>query len=345
MRGFLERKGVSLSVREYFITALSYMALGLFSSLIIGLIVKTIGEQLIIYLSPALAEMMIEMGSFAMDNTVMGGAIGVAIAYGLKAPSLVLFSSLFAGAFGAELGGPVGSYIATVFAVEIGKIVYQETRIDIIVTPLVTITVGYIVGAFFGPPINTAIIGFGEIINWATEQQPFIMGILVAVLMGWALTAPVSSAAIAIMLSLDGLAAGAATIGCAAQMVGFAVSSYRENGVGGLLAQGIGTSMLQVANIIKNPRIIIPPTVAGILLAPIATVWLEMTNNPSGAGMGTSGFVGQIMTFESMGFSWEVLVYVLLLHIIGPAIISIICSEWMRKRGWIKPGDMKITYE
>lgn len=345
MKDFLERKGVSLSVREYVITALSYMALGLFSSLIIGLIMKTVGEQLVVYLSPALAEMMIEMGNFAMDNKIMGGAIGVAIAYGLKAPSLVLFSALFAGAFGAELGGPVGSYVATLFAVEIGKIVYQETRVDIIVTPLITITVGYIVGAFIGPPINSAMVGFGEIINWATEQQPLLMGILVAVLMGWALTAPISSAAIAIMLSLDGLAAGAATIGCAAQMVGFAVSSYRENGVGGLLAQGIGTSMLQVANIIKNPLIIIPPTVAGIVLAPIATVWLGMTNNPSGAGMGTSGLVGQIMTFESMGFSWEVFLYILLLHIIGPAVISLICSEWMRKIGWIKPGDMKLSYE
>jgi hypothetical protein len=345
MKSFLTRKGVTLSIREYVITALSYMALGLFSSLIIGLIIKTVGEQLVIYIFPGLADMMIEMGSFAMDNKVMGGAIGVAIAYGLKAPPLVLFSSLFAGAFGAELGGPAGSYIAVLFAVEFGKVVYQETRVDIIVTPLVTIAVGYFIGAFIGPPINSAMIGFGEIINWSTEQQPFIMGILVAVLMGWALTAPISAAAIAIMLSLDGLAAGAATVGCAAQMVGFAVSSYRENGIGGLLAQGIGTSMLQVANIIKNPQILIPPTVAGIILAPIATVLLEMTNNASGAGMGTSGFVGQIMTFESMGFSWEVLVSILLLHLVGPAVLSLVLSEWMRKKGWIKPGDMKINYE
>ena len=345
MKSFLRRKGVVLSIREYVITALSYMALGLFSSLIIGLIIKTVGEQLVIYLSPGIAEAMIEMGSFAMDDKVMGGAIGVAIAYGLKAPPLVLFSSLFAGAFGAELGGPAGSYIATLFAVEFGKVVYQETRVDIIVTPLVTIGVGFLLGAFIGPPIHSAMVGFGEIVNWSTEQQPFIMGILVAVLMGWALTAPISAAAIAIMLSLDGLAAGAATIGCAAQMVGFAVSSYRENGVGGLLGQGIGTSMLQVANIIKNPRILIPPTVAGVVFAPVATVLLGMTNNASGAGMGTSGFVGQIMTFESMGFSWAILISIVLLHFVGPAVVSLVISEWMRKKGWIQPGDMKITYE
>jgi len=345
MKGFLKRKGVSLSIREYVITALSYMALGLFSSLIIGLIIKTAGEQLVIYLSPSLANTLVEMGSFAMDNKIMGGAIGVAIAYGLKAPPMVLFSALFAGAFGAELGGPAGSYVSVLIAVEAGKIVYQETRVDIIVTPLVTIVAGYLVGAFIGPSINKVMVWFGEVVNWSTEQQPFIMGILVAVLMGWALTAPISAAAIAIMLSLDGLAAGAATIGCAAQMVGFAVSSYRDNGFGGFLAQGIGTSMLQVANIIKKPIIIVPPTIAGIVLAPFATVWLELMNNPSGAGMGTSGFVGQIMTFESMGFSMDVLWSILFLHIIGPAVISLLISEWFRKKGWIKPGDMKISYE
>ncbi|HLR79757.1 MAG TPA: PTS sugar transporter subunit IIC [Bacillota bacterium] len=338
MKDFLQKKGVSLSVREYVITALSYMALGLFSSLIIGLIIKTIGEQLGI---PSF----VEMGGFAMDNKVMGGAIGVAIAYGLKAPPLVMFSVLFAGAFGAELGGPAGSYVAALFATECGKVVYNTTRVDIIVTPLVTIMVGFFTSTFIGSPINTFMVWFGQIINWSTEQQPFIMGILVAVLMGWALTAPISSVAIALMLSLDGLAAGAAAVGCSAQMIGFAVSSYRDNGIGGLLAQGLGTSMLQVANIIKNPLIIIPPTVAGAVLAPFASVWLGLTNNPSGAGMGTSGLVGQIMTFESMGFSLDVLWSILLLHIIAPAIISLLISEWFLKKGWIQPGDMKIAYE
>lgn len=345
MKAFLQRKGVSLSIREYLITALSYMALGLFSSLIIGLIIETLGEQVVMRFSPGLAESLIEMGNFAMDTKIMGGAIGVAIAYGLKAPPLVLFSALFAGAFGTELGGPAGSYITALLAIEFGKLVYKETKVDIIVTPLVTIIVGFIVGTFIGPPINTFMLGFGEVINWSTAQRPLMMGILVAVLMGLALTAPISSAAIAIMLSLDGLAAGAAVIGCSAQMIGFAVSSYRENGFGGFLAQGIGTSMLQVANILKKPIILLPPTIAGAILAPFATVWLGLTNNPSGAGMGTSGLVGQIMTFESMGFSMYIFWCILILHVIAPAIISLAISEWFRSKGWIKPGDMKINYE
>src|SRR5690625_4813942 len=322
------------------------MTLGLFYSLIIVLIIKTTGEQQIMidYL-PKVAEGLRDMGGFAMDSKIMGGAIGVAIAYGLKAPPMVLFSALFAGAFGAELGGPAGSYVTALLATEFGKIVYKETRIDIILTPLTTIVVGFVTGSFIGPPIQSFMTGFGEIINWSTEQQPLIMGILVAVLMGWALTAPISSAAIAIMLSMDGLAAGAATIGCAAQMIGFAASSYRDNGIGGFMALGLGTSMLQVANIIKKPLIIVPPTIAGIVLAPFATVWLGLTNNAAGAGMGTSGFVGQIMTFESMGFSWELLWIVLLFHFILPAAVSLLVSEYFWRKGWIKQGDMKITYE
>src|SRR5699024_9083075 len=339
MKAFLKKKGVSLSVKKYVITALSYMALGLFSSLIIGLIIKTIGEQI-----PGFS-FFVEMGEFAMETKVMGGAIGVAIAYGLNAPSLVLFSALFAGAFGAELGGPTGSYVASVLAGECGKIVYQTTRVDILVTPFMTILVGFLTGKFIGPPIDALMTWFGELINWATTQQPFIMGILVAVLMGWALTAPISSAAIAFMLSIDGLAAGAAAVGCSAQMIGFAVASYRDNGLGGFLAQGLGTSMLQIANIIKNPLILIPPTVAVAMLAPIATVWLQLENNSAGAGMGTSGLVGQIMTFETMGFSWRVFWSILLLHVIAPAIISLIVTAAFRKNNWIKSGDMKIVYE
>ncbi|GAA0431174.1 PTS sugar transporter subunit IIC [Lentibacillus halophilus] len=344
MKAFLKRKGVSLSVRAYVITALSYMALGLFASLIIGLIIQTIGEQAVKWGWDQLA-FFVDMGGYAMETKIMGGAIGVAIAYGLNAPPLVLFSALFAGAFGAELGGPAGSYVTALIATEFGKIVYKTTRVDIIITPFVTILVGFAIGTFIGPPINAFMSWFGGIINWSTDQQPLIMGILVAVLMGWGLTAPISSLAIAIMLSIDGLAAGAATIGCAAQMVGFASASYRENGVGGLLAQGIGTSMLQVANVLRNPVIIIPPTIAGAVLAPFATVWLELENNDLGAGMGTSGLVGQIMTFESMGFSWHVLGSMVALHVIGPAIISFVLAEWFRKKGWIKPGDMKIDYE
>lgn len=338
MKQYLADKGITLSAREYIITALSYMALGLFSSLIIGLIFKTIGEQLNI-------ASFVEIGTFAMDSKIMGGAIGVAIAHGLKAPPLVLFSALFAGAFGAELGGPAGSYVAVLFATEFGKLVYKLTRVDIIVTPFITIFIGYVTGKLIGMPINTFMLWFGDIINWSTTQRPFIMGILVAVLMGWALTAPISSVAIAFMLSLDGLAAGAAAIGCSAQMIGFAVSSYRDNGVGGFLAQAIGTSMLQVPNILRNPAIIIPPTMAGAILAPIGTVWLQMANNTAGAGMGTSGLVGQIMAFETMGFTMQVFWAVLILHIIAPAFISFLFTVFFKKLGWIKLGDMKISYE
>lgn len=345
MLGYVRKKGVSLSIREYIITALSYMALGLFASLIIGLIIETLGEQVVIHFSPEIASALMEMGSFAMDTKIYGGAIGVAIAYGLKAPPLVLFSSLFAGAFGAEMGGPVGSYLSVLFAVEIGKIVYKMTRIDIIITPLITIIVGFTVGSLIGAPMQTFMESFGQMIEWAVMQQPIIMGMVVAVLMGWALTAPLSSAAIALMLSLDGLAAGAATIGCAAQMIGFATISYRDNGFGGALAQGIGTSMLQVSNIIKKPIILLPPTIAGAILAPFGTVWFQMTSNAAGAGMGTSGFVGQIMTFESMGISASVIWQILVLHIIGPMVISYVLIVFFRKRGWVKDGDMKILYE
>ena len=342
MRSFLKRKGVQLSFHAYFVTALSYMALGLFSSLIIGLIIKTIGEQTDLWV---LSESFIEMGTLAMDTKIWGGAIGAAIAYGLKAPPLVIFAALFSGAAGAEVGGPAGSYIAALFATEFGKLVSKETKIDIILTPFATIIVGYMMGGLIGAPIGQFMTGVGNIINWATQQQPLLMGVLVAILMGVALTAPISSLAIALMLSLDGIAAGAATVGCAAQMIGFATISYRDNGFGGALAQGVGTSMLQIANVVKKPIIILPPTIAGAILAPLATMWLTMENNAAGAGMGTSGFVGQIMTFESMGFSWKVLSMIIGLHFIGPAVISYGLAVWFRKKGWIEPGDMAIEYD
>jgi uncharacterized membrane protein len=309
------------------------MALGLFSSLIIGLIVRTAGQQLgIAFLT--------DMGQLAMS--LMGPAIGVAVAYGLGAPRFVLFASVVTGAAGAQLGGPAGSFAAALLGVEFGKLISQETKLDIIITPFVTIAVGYLVAVFIGPGINRAMLGLGDMIMWATVQQPFVMGILVATLMGLALTAPISSAAIAIMLGLEGVAAGAATVGCAAQMVGFAVASFRENGISGLVSQGLGTSMLQIGNIVKNPRILLPPTIAGMILAPFATVMFKMVNIPEGAGMGTSGLVGQIMTFSVMGFSWGTLAIVAMLHFVGPAVISLIVSEAMRKAGWIRFGDMKI---
>lgn len=309
MTTFLEKKGVYPSLQTYVIDALSFMTLGLFSSLIIGLIMSTVGELAQQHIHPAFSFLQ-SVGDTAMS--FMGPAIGAAVAYGLKALRLVLFSALITGAMGAELGGPVGSLLASLVSTEIGKLVSQETKVDIIVTPFTTILVGFAVAKFVGPPMNSMITTFGGFIKWATVQQPFVMGILVAVFMGLALTAPISSAALAIMLGLDGLAAGAATVGCAAQIMGFAASSFRENGWGGFIAQGIGTSMLQVSNIIKNPWILLPPTFASAILGPISIIFFHMENNPAGAGMGTSGLVGQLMTIETMGSRFEVLFAILL---------------------------------
>ncbi|WP_332697576.1 PTS transporter subunit IIC [Halalkalibacter lacteus] len=340
MKDFLKKKGIDLSWRTYFITALSHMALGLFASLIIGLIIRTVGEQIVHLGVDGVGAWLREVGGLAMS--LMGPAIGVAVAYGLKAPKLVVFSAIISGAAGASLGGPAGAFVAAVISSEIAKLISGETKLDIILTPLVTILTGFLSASLIAPWIQAGMQQFGALIMWGTEQQPIIMGIIVATLMGLALTAPISSAALAIMLEIEGIAAGAATVGCAAQMVGFAVSSYRENGWSGLVSLGIGTSMLQVPNVVKNPYILIPPTVAGALLAPIATVGFGMTNNSAGAGMGTSGLVGPIMTFTHMGFSSSVLIAVILLYFAGPAIISLAIAEWMRKRGTIRFGDMKI---
>lgn len=338
MLQFLHKKGVTLSPRDYFITALSYMALGLFSSLLIGLIIKTIGEK-------ADIDTFVEMGAFAMDPKIVGAAIGVAVAAALKAPLLVLFSSVFVGAYAGQIGGPAASYVAVLIATEIGKLAFKSTKVDIIVVPFTTFFFGYFVAKLIGVPINELMTSLGSLINWSTEQQPFVMSVLVATLMGLALTAPISSAAIAFMLGLEGVAAGAAVIGCSAQMVGFAVTSYKENGIGGLVAQGIGTSMLQIGNIVKNPLILIPPTVAGIISAPLAISVFGMTNNKAGAGMGTSGLVGQFMAFETMGFSLRTMILVVVFHIIVPLLVSLLIVFYMRRKGWIKPGDMKLAYE
>ena len=290
-QSFLQRKNIVFSLHRYGIEALGAMALGLFSSLIVGLILKVIGDKTGI-------KLLTDYGLQAM--AMMGPAIGVAVAFGLKAPPLVLFASTITGMAGAKLGGPAGCFVAAVIGAEFGKLVSKETKVDIIITPMVTIITGVATGVFIGPTINTMMVALGALIMKATELQPIPMGILVSVLMGLILTAPISSAAVAMMLKLGGLAAGAATVGCAAQMVGFAVASYRENGWGGLVSQGLGTSMLQVPNIVRNPRILIPPTLAGAILGPVATTIWPMTNIPAGAGMGTSGLVGQFGTFEAM---------------------------------------------
>lgn len=273
VKEFLKRKNVNITVQTYLIDALGAMAFGLFASLLIGTIFGTLGRQLQIEIFNVIAD-------YAKSAT--GAALGIAIAHALKAPQLVLFSAATVGIAGNALGGPVGALVATIVAAELGKIVSRETRLDIIVTPGITIISGVLVAQFVGPGVAQFMNWFGNLVKTATEMQPFIMGILVSVLIGIALTLPISSAAICIALSLDGLAGGAATAGCCAQMIGFAVMSYRENKVGGLMAQGLGTSMLQMGNIVLNPRIWIPPTLASMITGPIATMVFRLENIPAG---------------------------------------------------------------
>ncbi|MFS0787550.1 PTS sugar transporter subunit IIC [Shouchella sp. 1P09AA] len=333
MKAFLEKKGVQPSLRTYFIKAMGQMTFGLFATLIIGIIIRTIGEQIQI-------EQIIELGQFTMD--LYGAAIGAAVALALGAPNFVVLATIVCGAAGAFYGGPAGSFLAVIVGAEIGKIVAGETKIDILVTPIATIVSGYSVALLLGAPIQFLMVSIGDAITWATTQQPLIMSSVVAVLMGWALTAPISSAAIAIMLDVQGPVAAAAAIGCAGQMVGFAVASYRDNRVSGLLSIGIGTSMLLVPHIIRNPRILIPPTVASLVAAPVGTMVFGLINNAAGAGMGTSGLVGPIMTFTEMGFTWLIFTQVVVCYVGIPAVVALIVSEWMRKKGWIKQNDMNL---
>ena len=339
MKKYLEQQGIILSPKVYFIDALGAMAFGLFASLLVGTILNSIGNTLNI---PFLIERI-----WPLIGQATGAAIAVSIANALKAPNLVLFASTIVGIGAYELGGPVGVYVATIFGVEFGKLVSKRTKLDIIITPALTILVGVLVGDLIGPGVAAFMTGLGNIIMRATELQPFLMGIVVAVLVGMALTLPISSAAICMMLSLSGLAGGAATVGCAAQMIGFAVISYKDNGVEGLLAQGLGTSMFQVPNIIKNPWIWLPPTLAGAILGPISNLIFKMENTPLGSGMGTSGLVGQISTLNAMAGSRNIsllLIQILFLHFILPAIISYIIYKIMYKKGLIKDNDMKINF-
>lgn len=351
-QSFFQRKDIEISVKRYVQDALSAMALGLFASLLIGLIIKTIGEQLAVLLGgnpeTGVYGFLITVGTLAMS--MMGPAIGVSVAWALKAPPLVLFSAAATGYMGATMmgfgievaGGPAGAFIAVAVGTEIGKMVSKETKVDIIVTPAVSILVGGLVAKLVGPAVGWCMIKLGDSIVTATEWQPFFFGIFIAVVVGLVLTAPISSAALCIMLDLTGLAAGAATVGCCAQMVGFAVISFKENGIGGLFAQGIGTSMIQVPNIIRHPQILIPPTLAAAIVGPISTCVLHMTNNAAGAGMGTSGLVGQIMTFTDMGFTGDVLIRVLIIQIIAPAVLAIIIDRILRKTGVIKGEYYKL---
>ena len=334
MKNFLQKKDIVFSFRRYFVETMGIMTLGIFSSLIIGVILQEIGYR-------AGIDFLFNAGGFARGAT--GYAIGVAVAYGLKAPPLVLFASAVSGYVGFINGGVVGAMVAAILGAELGKLVSKETKVDIIVTPVVTILVGVGTALLVGPPIDHFMSAIGSFIMWATELMPALMGGIVAVVMGMTLTSPISSTAIALAIGLEGLAAGAAVAGGAANMIGFAVSSYRENKVGGLLSQGLGTAMLQLPNIMKNPLIWIPPIVASVFAGIVSAAVFGMHNTPVGAGMGTSGFVGQFGTLYAMGYTRNVFMQIGVVHFLIPAVVSLAVSEFMRKKGWIKFGDMKLT--
>ena len=345
---FLERKNILFSAKRYGIDALGAMAQGLFASLLIGTIIATLGGQIG-------SELLVEVGGFA--KSVSGPAMAVAIGYALQAPPLVLFSLLAVGSAANSLGaagGPLAVLFVAIVAAEFGKAVSKETKVDILVTPLVTILVGVLFAKWCAPAIGAAASAVGQLIMWATELQPFFMGILVSVIVGIALTLPISSAAICAALSLTGLAGGAAVAGCCAQMIGFAVMSFKENKWGGLVSQGLGTSMLQMGNIVKNPRIWIPPTLASAITGPIATCIFKMQmNGPAvSSGMGTCGLVGQIGVYTGWlsdiaagnktaitSLDW---VGLILVCFVLPALLSTLFCEILRKIGWIKEGDLKL---
>lgn len=345
---FLKKKDVELSLKRYGIDALSAMAQGLFASLLIGTIINTIGTQFQI-------EILNKVGSYAMGAS--GVAMAVAIGYALKCPPLVLFSLATIGSAANSLGGaggPLAVLIIAIISGEIGKLISKETKVDIIVTPLVTILVGVLLSSWFAPAIGAAASSFGQMIMWATELQPLLMGIIISAIVGIILTLPISSAAICAALSLTGLAGGAAVAGCCAHMIAFAVISFKENGWAGLFAQGIGTSMLQMGNIIKNPKIAIPAIIASMITGPLATCVfrLEMNGPAISSGMGTCGLVGPIGVYTGWlndianglkvtitGFDWLSL---LLICIILPGIIAYLVAKLLRKFGGIRENDLKL---
>ncbi|MDE6773955.1 MAG: PTS sugar transporter subunit IIC [Treponemataceae bacterium] len=368
-------------VKRYGVDALGGMALGLFSTLIIGLIIGQIGK--FFPGTAALTETagggttaLVYAGQFLVKigqllTVFTGAGIAVGVAHALGAPKLAVYGSIVTGTIGAYApafigavtgqsfalvaqtgaitlagpGDPLSAFVAALVGAELGRLVSGRTKVDILVIPAVTILSGAIVAVVFGPPLAAGARMLGNAINLATELQPFFMGIILSVVMGMILTLPISSAAIGIMLGLTGLAGGAATAGCSAQMIGFAVISFADNGFNGLFAQGIGTSMLQIPNIAKNPRIWIPPTLASAVTGPIATCLLKMKTLPAGSGMGTSGLVGQIMTYQAMAgesAAWVIIAKMLLIDFLLPAALSYAIYRYMLKKAWIRPGDMKL---
>ena len=364
LRAFLKRKDIVFSAKRYFIDAMGAMAQGLFCTLLVGTILNTIGQQFHIgFLNAVIVT--IGKGDGAVNYTIgglcsamVGPGMAVAIARALNAPPLVLFSLIpvgFATNYMGDAGGPLAVLFVAIVAAEIGKAVSKETKIDILVTPIVTVLVGVGFAALIAAPVGTAASAVGQAIMWATELQPFFMGIIVSVVIGVALTLPISSAAICFALGLTGLAGGAAVAGCCAQMVGFAVMSFPENRWGGLAAQGLGTSMLQMGNIVRNPRIWIPPTLASAITGPLATCLfrLEMNGPAISSGMGTCGLVGQIGVYTGWvndiaagtkaaitPMDWAAM---LLICFVLPAVLSVVFCEIERKLGWIKEGDLKLN--
>lgn len=347
-------------LNEIFIDGLSGMATGLFATLIIGTIISQIGNLI----PGTWGNYIFMMGKIA--SAVTGAGIGVGTAIRLKSAPLVIVSSATAGMMGAFAGKiaagtvlvdgaivlagpgePLGAFIAAMVAIYVGRLVSGRTKVDILLTPLCCIVSGSAVGLILGPPISSFMTWLGSLVNWGTEQAPFIMGIVVSVLMGIILTLPISSAALGIILGLGGIAAGAATAGCCANMVGFAIASYEDNKVNGLLAQGLGTSMLQIGNIVKKPIIWLPAIITSAITGPVSTMIFHMTNNATGSGMGTAGLVGQINTYQTMVAEGVeptlVLIEILVVQIILPAILSYAIAKFMRKKGMIKPGDMKLS--
>ena len=331
-------------LNRIFIDGLSGMALGLFSTLIIGTIIAQIGTLIggpVVSYLKAISN---------VAKTLTGAGIGVGVACKFKEGPLVTVSAAVAGMIGAFPAAPeaitLGAFVAAYVAIEVGHLVAGKTKVDILVTPLISICAGAAIGLFVGPYITDFMKWLGGLVNVNVEQSPIFGGIIVSVLMGMILTLPISSAAIGISMGLTGLAAGAATIGCCCQMVGFAVASYRENKVGGLIAQGVGTSMLQIPNIVRRPIIWIPAIVSSAILGPVASAVLHMVSTPVGSGMGSAGFVGQIAAFGAMteaGMStWMALLQIAIMHFILPALLTLGVSEFMRKKGWIREGDMAL---
>ena len=322
-------------LKKYFVTAMGAMAQGLFATLLIGTIIKTLGQYTGL-------DFLVELATFASAAT--GMAIGVAIAISLKADMLVILCSSVVGSIAYTLNGagPAGAFFVVIIACEVARLVSKKTKVDILVTPLVTILVGFGASKLLCPVIGIVMKGLGNFINTATELQPFFMGIIVSVVVGMILTLPISSAAICASIGISGIAGGAATVGCCAQMVGFAVMSFKENRVNGLVSQGIGTSMLQMGNICKNPRIWIPPTLAGAICGPLSTMVFKLKCEGVSAGMGTCGLVGPLGVISATKHSALLWVGMPLLCIVLPAVLSFVFGEVLRKLGWIKKGDMRL---